>query len=122
MGTLSDMIAGDVNAVFLDGDDFAETIRRRVEDGRGNRTSSVVAIVTWEPPISNSGDGKREANLRGSIAVPSGLNPPLKMSDRWIIGETTYATLAVHPPQYGMQSVLIEQRAGDLRGGSLGVL
>jgi hypothetical protein len=120
--TLKAMIEEHVSTVFLNTDDFAETIKRRVEDGRSNRTTSLVAVVTWDPPVSNSGEGKREANLRGTIAVPSGLNPPLKMSDRWIIGETTYATLAVHPPQYGMQNVLIEQRVGDMRGGSLGVI
>ena len=120
--TLKAMIDEHVSTVFLNADEFAETIKRRVEDGRNNRTSSLTAIVTWDLPVSYSGEGKREAKFRGTIAVASGLNPPPQMSDRWIIGEMTYATLAVQPPQYGMQNVLIEQRVGDMRGGSLGVI
>jgi hypothetical protein len=44
------------------------------------------------------------------------------MSDRWEINGVIYQTTAVSPPQNGMQAILIEQRKGDLRGSSLGVI
>lgn len=120
--TLASLIVSDVGDVVLNTDDFAETIKRRVEDGRGNRVSDVIAIVTWDPALPNATEGKREAVIKATLLIASGLVPAPKMSDRWEIGGVTYSTTAILPAQYGMQNVMIEQRSGDMRGGSLGVL
>jgi len=116
--TLSSMMAIDVSAVFLETEDFAEIVRRHVEGVR--KPQNVTALVTWEDAAVISGDGKRDARIRGGLSLAS--DSSIRMSDRWEINGVIYQTTAVSPPQNGMQSILIEQRKGDLRGSSLGVI
>lgn len=116
--TLASMMSEDVSDVFLKTEDFAETLRRHVEGVK--KPYTVTALVTWEDAAVTAGDGKREARIRGSLSLAA--DPSLSMSDRWELNGVTYQATAVSPPQYGMQTVLIEHRKSDLRSSSMGII
>lgn len=107
-----------VELIALNTDHFAETVRRFAEGVR--KPVSLSALVTWETSQVMNTIGKREAKLKALLTVAA--DDALSVSDRWEIDGRMYATTAVDPAQNGTQTVTIEQRRGDLRGDSLGVI
>lgn len=117
MPSLSELMVSDVSEVFLNTDDFAETVIQEREGKRGKEQPT--AITVWDIPDQRS-TGTRDAKLRGSLHLSSSV--VVAMSDKWQIDGRTYCTIGIGDPEHGMREVRVEHRQGDIRRDSLGVI
>lgn len=110
-------MGSDVASVFLNTDDFAESVTH-VREGQRERATPA-AITVWDIPDPRNTE-TRDAKLRGTLHIAESV--VVAMSDLWTIGGVIYATIGLGDPEHGMREVRIERRQGDIRRGSLGVI
>lgn len=116
MGTLSDMMGSDVSSVFLNTDDFAESIYRKAAGRR--QQDSVTCLVTWDKPQTQGDLGQFSFVETGTLTVAPG---DWAATDTWFIGDRTYRVTSVSAPQYGTQEITITRKATSDRTTALGI-
>lgn len=100
--TLKALIAADVSNVFLNTDEFAESVTRWPQGYEG---SAVTVTAVWEPDdVSHqfSGDGESYTQ-EGSLHVVSSMT--IHREDVWIIGDERYATVDTGKVEGGLRSL-----------------
>ena len=112
--TLAAQILTDVSAVFLETDDFAETILH-YPLGQEDRAVQVTALVTWGQEQEEFSRG-RATTRRGEIFIASGTT--ISVKDAWRIGNLRYDTESVSTDQYGGQTARIVGYLPETKGGT----
>lgn len=110
--TLSDLMQSDVTDVFMNTDDFAETILRYV-NGDPDNTCQVTAIVSWYPTVPEMSGG-RATKRRGEMLISS--DDAVTKKDSFKIGDDRAEVEAVGPKQDGAQIVYLVQEIRETRG------
>ena len=115
---LSDLIAADASAVFLNTEDFAETVTHRPLGNDGDDVA-VTAIVVWDKAGEN-GDGGKGTKLSGRLDVAGSL--AVAETDQWVVGGVLYQTLSIGEPQGGLRMVMIQRTKIERRTKARNVL
>ena len=102
--TLRDEIDADAEGVFLNEDDFAESITHWPA-GNSGAAAVVTAIVFLDDTEKVTESGKKFAT-KGTIHVSSGTT--LTHDDVWVINSVNYQTIAVSTPQGGLTEIEIK--------------
>lgn len=104
--TLKALIAADVSNVFLNADEFAESVTRWPQGYEG---SAVTVTAVWEPD-----DVDRDATMDGERYTQDGtLNVSSSVSvhreDVWVIGDEQYATTSTGKVEGGLRSLRLRR-------------
>jgi hypothetical protein len=110
--TLSDQMKSDVDDVFLNTDDFAESILRIV-GGRNGRAESVTAIVTWQDTVTDDGRGR---GTRRTAEVMLADNQSVTIKDAFKIDNDFVQVTRVGPIQDGARTVWVRQYIPETKG------
>lgn len=112
---LSDLMATDVDDVFMVTDDFAETMIRYIGGDSGN-TSSIVGIFTPESTQPNDGRGRGYDHM-ATLALSSAVT--LKVGDALKHGNDRYEVKTVGDEVHGMRTCELVRYEADVRGGKV---
>lgn len=112
--TLRDLIASDVDDVFLQLDDFAETVVRYAGGDRG-RASMLTAVVTWQPTVKNETKGqgyvrRAELLLNDDVTITT--------TDAFSVAGLRMEVEAIDRKDHGSQTIMLvsyEQEAKGVR-------
>lgn len=110
--TLRTVIASDVDDVFLQVDDFAETVLRYAGGDRSKATS-LTAIVTWHPTDKTEARGHgyvRKADMLVNDSVT------ITPADAFKVGQLRMEVESVDPPDDGAIMVHLIQYEADAKG------
>ena len=110
--SLSDLIAADVAAVFLNADDFAVEVRQYV-GGEQSIQRRVTGVVTWYP-TAEMDDRGRATKRRGELLLSS--DAVVTVRDAFRIGDDLAQVEAVGQKQDGAVVVQITQTLPETRG------
>lgn len=104
---LSDLIATDVTGVFLQVDDFAETIIRYAAGDR-SKASSITGLVTWKTDDVDNDNRGRGTDRRGEVMFSESVT--VTLTDQLKINGKTYQVETVGPVHDGAFMVGIVNR------------
>jgi hypothetical protein len=110
--SLNDLMASDVADVFLQVDDFAETVIRYA-GGAIDRKSEITAIVTWQPSQVSDSRGKGYVRKCEMLVDDSVTITP---ADSFKIGSARCEVIAIDTPQYGAKTVHLQQYESEAKG------
>lgn len=110
--SLADLIASDVDDVFLVTDDFAETMLRYAGGDRDN-TTSVTGVVTWAPTVPSDTRGKGYVR-RGELLLNDSVT--VTAADAFLINERRYEVESLDDPQYGSRIVRLIRYESEAKG------
>lgn len=113
--TLKSLMASDVPDVFLQTDDFADTIIRYVGGDAGN-VKTFVGIVTLHPAMTNHERG-RGTDQTADLVLSSDI--PLCSGDAIKFGDERYEVKAVGDPEHGMKTASLLRYIPEVRGGKV---
>lgn len=110
--SLADQILTDVDDVFLDLDDFAQTVLRYIGGDVGN-TKTFTAVVTLDPAAVDDDRGRGYVHratmvMNADIAIVEG--------DAIKVGELRYEVVTKGDPQYGMRTVSLIRYKAETKG------
>lgn len=115
MASLSDMIASDVSDVFLNTDDFAETVRFMSDSG----PISATALIVMDEPIRDQ-DNETPTTFTGEIHIAESRFNTIKRDKTFpltvIARGRKFNVTSVGLPEYGM--VVIGIQAQDIQSGN----
>lgn len=112
MTTLAEIMASDVNDVFLDTDEHAVSMLHLIGGDDGN-ISQVVGIITWHPTVPEL-DGGRATRRTGEIWLVDSVSVTVR--DAFKIGANRVEVSAVGPKQHGGQVISIVQKLTETKG------
>lgn len=110
--SLNDMIASDVDDVFLDVDDFAETVIRYA-GGAVDRRTEITAIVTWMPSDVSETRGKGYLRKCQMLVNDSVTITP---ADAFKIGDARCEVTSIDNAQDGSRMVYLQQYESEAKG------
>ena len=102
--TLKSQIISEASTVFLNTDEFAESITHY--PGGGNSGSPVTAIVTYDETSKEGGNLNEVHRSAGFLCVGSDVS--MSSQDRVTIGDADYQVTKVDPVQAGMRKVYFQ--------------
>lgn len=102
--TLKDEINADAAEVFLEVDDFAESVIHW-PSGESGSAAPVTALVFWDDAEKVTQGGKKFP-VNGTLHVSSGLT--LSDDDVWVIGGINYQAVTVGQPAGGLVEVEVK--------------
>ena len=113
--SLKDLMISDVSDVFLQLDDFADTIIRYVGGDAGN-VKTFTGIVTIHPAMASHDRGRgtdqaAELVLSSDVALAAG--------DAIKFGDERYEVKAVSDPEHGMKTASLYRYIPEMRGGKV---
>lgn len=116
--TLSSLITSDVSGVFLNTDDFAETVTHWPLGVSANAASVTAVFIEGQ---GGSEDPRRDLSRgeevvhRARLYVPSGTSTDER--DIWVVNSVQWQTLAVGPTEGGMTTVQLQRNDRERRTG-----
>lgn len=113
--SLADQILADVDDVFLQTDDFAQTVLRYIGGDSGN-VRQITAMVTLDPVAIDDGRGRGYLH---SATMLLNADTPITEGDSVKVGELRYEVKKPGDPQYGMRTVMITRYQADVKGGKV---
>ena len=113
--SLSDMIATDVSDVFLQTDDFADTVRR-YRNGDLKDGIDFVAVVTVSGADTSEHLG-RGTIVRASFVCAEAAD--IRATDKVRHNGIDYEVENVSDPEHGMKTVTMQRYGGEFRGAKL---
>lgn len=111
--TLASQILSDVSEVFLDLDDFAETVLRYVGGDAGS-VRQMTAVVTLDPVTVDDGRGRGYTH-RASMVLASSV--VITVGDAVKVGQNRYEVERVGDAQHGMRTVFLTRYQPEVKGG-----
>ena len=113
--SLANQILSDVDDVFLNLDDFAETIIRYIGGDVGN-ISSFTGIVTVEQTQVNDGRGRGFDHM-ASLVLSSDVT--IAVGDAIKHGDERYEVKTVGDPEHGMRTCHLVRYQPEVKGGKI---
>lgn len=107
--TLSSGIAADISDVFMQVDDFAETVVRQVS-GNPASTESQTAVVLFDDSMIDRNRGKGQLT-DGSLEIAE--SATVTKDDSYLIEDVRYEVVLVHPAVHGMKKVDLRRYAAE---------
>lgn len=111
--TLASQILSDVSEVFLDLEDFAETVQRYVGGDLGN-VQQMTAVVTLDPVTVDDGRGRAYLH-RANMVVASSV--VINAGDAVKVGENRYEVERVGDSKHGMKTAFLTRYQQEVKGG-----
>lgn len=103
--TLKTEIAADTTAVFLDTDDFAETVTHRPADDSDNDTD--VTVVFIEERRTDTKETNKGAKYVRNAVIWVASSVTVTKKDTWIHNSEKWQTVAEGRTQGGMKQVMV---------------
>lgn len=110
--TLSSLISSDVASVFLNTDEFAETVTRYI-GGDPGYTQSLTSVVTLDQPEFETSRG-RGFEIRGTALFDDAAT--LNQADALLIRGERYEVRTVKPAAFGVIEVTVVRYVPDAKG------
>jgi len=110
--TLKSLIEADVASVFLNTDEFAETVTRLI-GGDAGHTQLITAVVTLDQPTFERSRG-RGYETRSTMMIDDA--SAIATGDAVLIRGVRYEVITVKPADFGSVDVTLSRYASEARG------